>query len=269
VAREEKEKIVKRKAVISSKKAADPEDPEKKLYQNFMFETQSERPTSVQETSRLVHIEGEVLPNGLIKKTLAPTQQKIYLKRTKYIETEDGPREYVDIVTDPDQVKQILEKHKRLRIGGNKSINLFSMGEGDDQKRLAMKKEKRKIQEKQRRQKKNIAMRKELQERYKQGSRDGQLPGANVTLQCGRCGMHGHMKTNKSCPVYVGDEDDDGKSEAVLAQVPSILLSRGGARGSDRTTRPKREPSNKRKRGNREDDYEDDFLDDEVDDYYL
>lgn len=50
-----------------------------------MFETQSERPTNVQETSRLVHIEGEVLPNGLIKKTLAPTQQKVYLKRTKYV----------------------------------------------------------------------------------------------------------------------------------------------------------------------------------------
>jgi hypothetical protein len=225
----------------------------------------------VQETSRLVHIEGEVLPNGLIKKTLTSTQQKVYLKRTKYIETEDGPREFVDIITDPDQVKQILEKKRRLKIGGKS--NLFPMGEADDQKRLALKKEKRKIQEKQRRQKKNIAMRKDLQERYKQGSRDGQLPGANVTLQCGRCGMFGHMKTNKSCPVYVGDEEDDGKSETVFPQVTSIVLSRGGARGqgSDRMTRPKREPSNNKRKRNKEDDYEDDFLDDddEVDDYYL
>jgi transcription initiation factor TFIID subunit 1 len=275
VAKEEKEKIVKRKAVIA-KKAVDPEDPEKKLYQNFMFETQSERPNAVHETSRLVHIEGEVLPNGLIKKTLAPTQQKYYLKRTKYIETDDGPREYVDIITDAEQVRQILEKRRRLRIGGK--LPNFSLGEVDDQKRLAMKKEKRKIQEKMRRQKKNIRMRKELQERYKQGSRDGQLPGASVTLQCGRCGMFGHMKTNKSCPVYAGDreedKDDEVKAEpSMLPQVPSIVL-RGAARGhSDRLTIPLKskrlEPtSNKRKRG-RGDDYEDDFLDDddELDDF--
>jgi len=269
VAKEEKEKLVKRKTVVaSSKKAFDPEDPEKRLYQNFMMETQSERPNAVQQTSRLVHIEGELLPNGLIKKTLAPTQQKFYLKRTKIVETLEGPREVVDFVTDPDQVQQILEKRRRLtRIGGNKTT-IYSMGEEEDQKRLALKKEKRKMQEKQRRSKKNIALRKELQERYKQGSRDGQLPNGNVTLQCGRCGMHGHMKTNKSCPVYFGDEEEDGKSEQVLPQVPSILLSRGGARAS----RVKRESAttNKRKRG-REDEYEEDFLDDddEIDEYYL
>lgn len=45
--------------------------------------------------------------------------------------------------------------------------------------------------------------------------------------------MHGHMKTNKSCPVYVGDEEEDIKADpSLVPQVPSILLR--GRGGSDR-----------------------------------
>lgn len=87
-----------------------------------------------------------------------------------------------------------------------------------NKKKILLKKEKRRLQEKMRRQKKIIRNQKLLQERYKQGSKDGTLPGGNVTLKCGRCGMFGHMKTNKSCPVFIGDEEEEEKEETPLPE---------------------------------------------------
>jgi len=37
-------------------------------------------------------------------------------------------------------------------------------------------------------------------------------------LKCGRCGMFGHMKTNKSCPVFIGDEEEEEKEETPLPE---------------------------------------------------
>jgi hypothetical protein len=237
---------VKKKAtVVTNKKQIEPEDAEKKAYQNFMMETQNERPNAASETSRVVTIDGERLSNGLIKRTVQPGEnQKHYLKRTKYMATEDGlESEYIDIITNPVDVKQILDRRRRQR-SGSKAHN-FLYSEAEESKRQANKKIKRKIQEKLRRQKKIQKMKLELQERYKQGSRDGTLPGLNVTLQCGRCGMYGHMKTNKSCPVYVGDEEEEAKSDPSALSEPSIVLR---SRADRLTVNLKREKDTPKKR---------------------
>lgn len=104
---------------------------------------------------------------------------------------------------------------------------MTNLSEEDEQKRIAIKKEKRRKQEQHRREKKIQKYRKMLQDRYKAGNKDGTLPGCYVTvclqvplhiltllqLKCGRCGMFGHMKTNKSCPVYVGDDEELEREE--------------------------------------------------------
>lgn len=63
---------------------------------------------------------------------------------------------------------------------------------------MLMKKEKRKLQERMRRQRKILEWQKILQERYLAGSTNGLIPGGNLKLVCGRCGMIGHMKARLS-----------------------------------------------------------------------
>ena len=74
----------------------------------------------------------------------------------------------------------------------------------DDQVKEEMKKEKRRLQEQLRRVKRN-------QEREKQGlnksasSRKEKIK-PDLKLKCGACGQTGHMRTNKTCPKFTGEE---------------------------------------------------------------
>eukprot|EP01125_Pyxidicula_operculata_P017337 TRINITY_DN606_c2_g1_i3.p1 TRINITY_DN606_c2_g1~~TRINITY_DN606_c2_g1_i3.p1 ORF type:complete len:331 (+),score=101.60 TRINITY_DN606_c2_g1_i3:396-1388(+) len=112
---------------------------------------------------------------------------------------------------DGDEVKKLLERQKRQR--SNPKRFKLQLSEEEERRRILMKKEKRRLQEKYRRQRKIQENQRILQDRYKAGSKDGTLPGGNVNLKCGRCGMFGHMKTNKSCPVYVHDENEENEKK--------------------------------------------------------
>jgi len=81
--------------------------------------------------------------------------------------------------------------------------------EEEEKKRINIRREKRRLQEQLRREKRKLEDQKVLQVRYKQGSEDGTLPNGNVTLRCGRCNMFGHMRTNKSCPLYLEKSDEE------------------------------------------------------------
>merc|ERR1719354_807772 len=76
----------------------------------------------------------------------------------------------------------------------------------DEQVKEEMKKEKRRIQEQLRRIKRN-------QEREKQGLTKQPPPKIkkekmrpDLKLKCGACGQTGHMRTNKTCPKFTGEE---------------------------------------------------------------
>lgn len=187
------------------------DEDERKAFSEFLKGANAPitKPVPIAETSKVVSLGGESVETGLIKLPHDPApNQKFYLKRTRTIMDEDGnTAKRIDIITDAEEVKKLLDQQKRQR-GAAKRFRL-QLSEDEEKKRIIMKKEKRRLQEKYRRQRKIQENQKILQERYKAGSQDGTLPGCNVNLKCGRCGMFGHMKTNKSCPVYVHDEDEE------------------------------------------------------------
>jgi len=120
-----------------------------------------------------------------------------------------------------------------------------------------MKKEKRRLQEKFRRQRKIQDNQRILQDRYKEGSQDGTLPNCNVNLKCGRCGMFGHMKTNKSCPVYVHDEEEEqAEKKKKEEKKPSSVVKVKGLRlsVSKQKVTDKKSTLGKRKRGEEDED---------------
>merc|ERR1719431_1975968 len=73
----------------------------------------------------------------------------------------------------------------------------------DDQVKEEMKKEKRRIQKQLRRIKRN-------QEKEKAGitkmSKRKEKMKPDLKLKCGACGQVGHMRTNKACPKFTGEE---------------------------------------------------------------
>ena len=76
-----------------------------------------------------------------------------------------------------------------------------------------MKKEKRRLQEQLRRIKRN-----EERERLGLTKSTGKprkiKAKPDLKLKCGACGAQGHMRTNKACPKFVGDEFGDEKDFA-------------------------------------------------------
>jgi transcription initiation factor TFIID subunit 1 len=189
---------------------------EEEAFNNFLKDENLPDQALVTETTKTINVgAGEkVGDSGLIRIPHEPVpNQKYYLKRTRTImdEVTESTAKRIDIITNADEVKQLLERQKRQR-GGSKRFRL-QLSEEEEQKRVFLKKEKRRLQEKFRRQRKIQENQRILQERYKQGSKDGTLPGGSVRSKCGRCGMFGHMKTNKSCPVYVHDEEESNEKK--------------------------------------------------------
>jgi len=141
------------------------------------------RPVHIAETSKVVSLGGEAVETGLTKLPHEPApNQKFYLKRTRTIMDEDGnTAKRIDVITEAEEVKKLLDQQKRQR-GVAKRFRL-QLSEDEEKKRIIMKKEKRRLQEKFRRQRKIQENQKILQERYKEGSQDGTLPGCNVNVR--------------------------------------------------------------------------------------
>jgi hypothetical protein len=173
---------------------------EEEAFNNFLKDENLPDQALVTETTKTINVgAGEkVGDSGLIRIPHEPVpNQKYYLKRTRTImdEVTESTAKRIDIITNADEVKQLLERQKRQR-GGSKRFRL-QLSEEEEQKRVFLKKEKRRLQEKFRRQRKIQENQRILQERYKQGSKDGTLPGGSVRSKCGRCGMFGHMKNQQ------------------------------------------------------------------------
>eukprot|EP01128_Nolandella_sp_AFSM9_P001841 TRINITY_DN12247_c0_g1_i1.p1 TRINITY_DN12247_c0_g1~~TRINITY_DN12247_c0_g1_i1.p1 ORF type:complete len:1348 (+),score=385.31 TRINITY_DN12247_c0_g1_i1:40-4083(+) len=170
--------------------------------------------------------------------TFTPSSSLQYIfKRTRAVEESD--KDAVDLILDEETVTTIL-RHESRRNNSNQRFSLQN-SELEEQKRILLKKEKRRLQERMRRQKKILDNQKLLQKRYLEGEVNGTLPGGNFTLICGRCGMRGHMKTNKSCPVYVGDEEVDQAEEENFKAATRVVVAPPKAPPTRRTRKRVRE----------------------------
>merc|ERR1711936_1148709 len=96
----------------------------------------------------------------------------------------------------------VIETYVKVRNTKNEQF-IRQFATMDDQVKEEMKKEKRRIQEQLRRIKRN-------QEKEKAGiqkpSKRKEKMKPDLKLKCGACGQVGHMKTNKACPKFQGEE---------------------------------------------------------------
>jgi len=174
---------------------------EERLY-GGIFPSSSTGKTKKSETTMKItsiHPKDQVL----VKITPGPNQQYIIKKIHKDPNTQAITK--IEIITDPDHVENIIETQEK-----KKKVNkrVFRTQE-EEAKLIEERKEKRRLQERMRRERRIQEQQKVLQNRLKEGSDDGSLPNGNANLTCSRCGMMGHIKTNKSCPLFGTDDEGD------------------------------------------------------------
>merc|ERR1719232_2168226 len=99
----------------------------------------------------------------------------------------------------------VIETYVKVRNTKNEQF-IRQFATSDDQIKEEMKKEKRRIQEQLRRIKRN--QEKERLGLMKAGKKkEKQKP--DLKLKCGACNQVGHMRTNKACPKWTGEEGED------------------------------------------------------------
>merc|ERR1719348_1234998 len=99
----------------------------------------------------------------------------------------------------------VIETYVKVRNTKNEQF-IRQFATSDDQIKEEMKKEKRRIQEQLRRIKRN-------QEKERLGlmklNKKKEKMKPDLRLKCGACNQVGHMRTNKACPRWTGEEDDE------------------------------------------------------------
>merc|ERR1712079_773886 len=99
----------------------------------------------------------------------------------------------------------VIETYVKVRNTKNEQF-IRQFATSDDQVKEEMKKEKRRIQEQLRRIKRN-------QEKERLGlmkaNRKKEKMKPDLKLKCGACNQVGHMRTNKACPKFTGEEGED------------------------------------------------------------
>jgi len=186
---------------VKLQKKKELEVDEERLY-GGIFPSSSTGKTKKSETTMKItsiHPKDQVL----VKITPGPNQQYIIKKIHKDPNTQAITK--IEIITDPDHVENIIETQEK-----KKKVNkrVFRTQE-EEAKLIEERKEKRRLQERMRRERRIQEQQKVLQNRLKEGSDDGSLPNGNANLTCSRCGMMGHIKTNKSCPLFGTDDEGD------------------------------------------------------------
>ncbi|KAL6063601.1 Transcription initiation factor TFIID subunit 1 [Balamuthia mandrillaris] len=162
--------------------------------------------------------------------TAAPKQKvkkRKVIKRTVTKKNADGTTtKVVEYIKDPELIEKILsKKNKKPATGGSSYVpkrpRRPKLTAEEEEKRNLFRKEKRRLQEQLRRLKKNREKQKALTKRLETGNLDGTLPTSGITLQCGACGMIGHMRTNRNCPYF----KEPSPTSATPAETPSTAAS--------------------------------------------
>eukprot|EP01091_Cochliopodium_minus_P008756 TRINITY_DN2036_c0_g1_i1.p1 TRINITY_DN2036_c0_g1~~TRINITY_DN2036_c0_g1_i1.p1 ORF type:complete len:306 (+),score=125.83 TRINITY_DN2036_c0_g1_i1:396-1313(+) len=148
----------------------------------------------------------------------------IWIKLVKKEENVDGTvKQVIQIVKDPKVVSQYRKKLKKPKLGRAQKKLTAPHTLKEEAEQANVKRQKRKLQEKLRRLKRIQETQKENAKRlikaYQEGI-DPSAPNQEGILRCAACGLEGHMKTNRKCPLFVT------KEEAVTSQPLSTPIEK-------------------------------------------
>ena len=162
------------------------EEAERKKLQKVMLETKSDK-------------KGK---DDMLKKDENEIEQGQVLRITRTFKNAQG-KEYTR--TEYCMKPLVIETYVKVRNTKNEQF-IRQFATSDDQIKEEMKKEKRRIQEQLRRIKRN-------QEKERLGlmkaNKKKEKMKPDLKLKCGACNQVGHMRTNKACPKWTGEEGED------------------------------------------------------------
>ena len=145
-----------------------------------------------------------------------PPPGTTWIKKVTRIPNNDGTITLrTEIIRDLDKVEELKKKMKQNR---QPNVKAHASAE-DEQLKTQKRRERRRLQERLRRLKKNSEKQRKLQEQLINGTGDGTVVSCVVPLTCGACGMTGHMRTNRTCPLY-----RDREQNKSIAQVSGTKI---------------------------------------------
>ena len=111
------------------------------------------------------------------------------------------------MIRDPKQIEELLKrdeerKRQRLLQGGNPKKARPALTPEELEEKEKTRKERRRLQEQLRRLKKNKEKQDELKEKMMMMQGQGMSEEDPNAIKCGACGLMGHMRTNRSCPMF-------------------------------------------------------------------
>lgn len=146
-----------------------------------------------------------------------PPRKKVqYLKRTVTTRNADGTEtKKVEIIKDQSIVQAYLAKQSTALEGLRKLKTHLTADEEDQKNRV--RKERRRLQEQLRRLRRNAEKQAANREKLAAGELDSAQSA--LLLKCGACGMVGHMRTNRNCPLY----EEPKKGGAPATPAPRVV----------------------------------------------
>eukprot|EP01119_Soliformovum_irregulare_P015805 TRINITY_DN4508_c0_g1_i1.p1 TRINITY_DN4508_c0_g1~~TRINITY_DN4508_c0_g1_i1.p1 ORF type:complete len:1471 (+),score=537.36 TRINITY_DN4508_c0_g1_i1:58-4470(+) len=152
--------------------------------------------------------------------------KKKFIRKTVVTKNPDGTTsKKVELITDPAQIEILLKKEKdrKSRMGINRPPKQHLTPEEEERKNK-MRREKRRLQEQLRRLRRNKEKQNENREKMLAGSSESDVPSDGNKYRCGACGLVGHMRTNRNCPLWVEPVDNGDAVDVPEVKVEGTKL---------------------------------------------
>ena len=150
-----------------------------------------------------------------------PPPGTTWIKKITRIPNNDGTITLrTEIIRDLDKVEELKKKMKQNR---QLNVKLHTSAE-DEQLKTQNRRERRRLQEQLRRLKKTSEKQIKLQEQLINGTGDETVVQSFISLTCGACGMTGHIRTNRTCPLYREQSKSIAQVSGTKIKISSQML---------------------------------------------
>ena len=141
-----------------------------------------------------------------------------WIKKITTIKNNDGTTtKRIEIVHDPEKIHELSKIIKQQARPKHGTIKPQLSAEEEMQKNQ-LRRERRRLQERNRRLEKNKEKQRINRERLINGITDDQKESSAIQITCGACGLVGHMRTNRNCPIF------QEREQANAAEMPKNPL---------------------------------------------